>query len=109
MSKGFAGMLAFVLVLISSLVWAGPFLVCDPYPVDVQVQGFKGTVNGMPFDTPYALHPSGVPIVYDCAGLGPEKWDFVNIRAYNVRGESVGVPFVYPSIPGNPAGMRYLK
>ncbi len=86
-----------------------PFLVCDPYPADVQVQGFRGTINGVAFDTPYSLHSSGATIVYDCAGLGPEKWDFINIRAYNVRGESVGLPFVYPALPGSPANLRRVQ
>ncbi len=85
------------------------FLVCDPYPADVQVQGFKGKINGVTFDTPYSLHPSGAAIVYDCANLGPEKWDFVNIRAYNVRGEGVGIPFVYPALPGSLVNPRLVQ
>lgn len=98
--------LALVLVLIPTVAFAGPFLVCDPYSTDDQVQGFKGTVNGTAFNTPYALHPSGGAILFDCADLGSGKWDFVNIRAYNVRGESIGVPFVFPALPGSPAGMK---
>ena len=90
------------------LCWAD-FLVCDAYPVDVQVQGFKGTVNGVAFTTPYALHASGAAIIYDCTPLGSGKWDFTNIRAYNVRGESVGVPFVYPALPGSPANLRKVQ
>ena len=85
------------------------FLVCDPYPADVQVQGFRGTVNGTAFDTPYALHASGAAIVYDCSSLGSGKWDFVNIRAYNVRGESVGMGFVYPGLPAGPANLRRVQ
>lgn len=100
------------------LGWAES-LVCDPYPADVQVQGFRGSVivyntssgmmDGIAFDTPYALHASGAAIVYDCFNLGDGKWDFVNIRAYNVRGESVGVPFVYPALPGSPAKLRKVE
>ncbi len=85
---------------------AGPYLLCNVPPVDEQVLGYKGTVNGTAFTTPYALHASGAAIIYDCATLGSGKWDFINIRAYNVRGESAGIPFVYPALPGSPATMR---
>ena len=106
---GIAILLGLTLAVVTyGLVWAD-FLVCDPYPADVQVQGFKGTVNGTAFDTPYALHASGAAIVYDCSGLGSGKWDFVNIRAYNVRGESVGVGFTYPAVPGSPANLRKVQ
>lgn len=85
------------------------FLVCDPYAADDQIQGFRGTINGQAFDTPYSLHPSGAAIVYDCSALGPEKWNFQNIRAYNVRGESVPpVSFVFPALPVAPAKFRLL-
>jgi len=92
-----------------AVIWANPFLVCDAYPTDAEIQGFRGTVNGVVFDTPYSLHASGAAIIYDCVGLGSEKWNFVNIRAYNVRGESVNVPFVYPALPGDPAMMRIVQ
>ncbi len=104
--------------LIFGQVWADS-LVCDPYPADVQVQGFRGSVivyntssgmmDGIAFDTPYALHASGAAIVYDCSSLGSGKWDFVNVRAYNVRGESIGVGFTYPALPGSPANLRKVE
>ena len=102
-------MLVLFLILVPSLLWAGPFLVCDSYPAGDQPIGFRGTINGVAFETPYALHPTDGAIVYDCAALGPEKWDFQNIRAYNARGESVGIPFVWPALPGSPAGMRLIQ
>ena len=96
------------LVLIPSAVLAES-LVCNAYPVGEEPTGFRGTINGVAFDNPYSLHASGAALIYDCAGLGPEKWDFKNIRAYNVRGESVGIPFVWPALPGSPAGMRLIQ
>lgn len=102
-------LLGFVLFYLAyGLGWAAPFLVCDAPVADEQVIGYKGTVNGTPFTTPYALHSSGAAIIYDCAALGSGKWDFVNVRAYNVRGESTGVPFVYPGIPGSPANRKIV-
>ena len=92
-----------------AVIWAAPFLVCDAYPADVGVQGFRGTVNGVAFDTPYSLHASGAAIVYDCAGLGPEKWDFINLRAYNVRGEGASTPFAYPALPGSLVNPRLVQ
>jgi len=91
-----------------AVIWASPFLVCDAYPVDAEIQGFRGVVNGTPFDTPYSLHASGAAVIYDCVGLGPEKWDFQNVRAYNIRGEGTAVPFVYPMIPSGPANQRIV-
>ena len=91
------------------LCWAAPFLVCNAPSADEGVLGYKGTVNGTAFTTPYALHASGSAIIYDCATLGSGKWDFVNIRAYNLRGESVGIPFVYPALPGSPVNLRLVQ
>ena len=81
-------------------------LVCNPYPADVQVQGFRGTVNGQAFDTPYTVDKDGDAVIYVCDGLGDEAWLFADVRAYNVRGESAGIPFAYPALPGSPSSIR---
>jgi hypothetical protein len=99
--------LVMIFLTIPSFVFAAPFFTCDPYPADQQVQGFKGTVNGLAFDTVYKLHTTGKAIIYDCVGLPADlKWDFQNVRAYNVRGESVGLPFIYPAKPQSLSGQK---
>ena len=84
-------------VLASAQDW---YLVCDPLDSSLQIQGFKGTFNGTPFDTnTYVLH-SGKAIIYNFGSMLPSgSLDFKNLRAYNVRGEGGGVDFFYPAAP----------
>lgn len=92
------------LILLPSLASAASIsLVCDPYAPEVQVQGFRGTINGIAFDTPYSVNAYNEAVIYDCTGLGDEAWIFANVRAYNARGESAGVPFVWPALPESPS------
>jgi hypothetical protein len=103
-------LLVIVLLSFPCFAWASPFLVCDPYPADQLVIGFRGTVNGTNFDIPYALTSDKTgAIIYDCAALGDGAWNFTNIRAYNTRGESTGIPFAYPALPGAPSRTRVSK
>ena len=76
-------------------------LYCDPLDASLQIQGFKGTLNGTPFDTnTYQLDSQGKAIVYSFGPtLPPNSLDFKNLRAYNVRGEGAGVDFFYPGAP----------
>ena len=96
------------------MVCIGLLLVCDPYQPVYQVQGFRGEINGQAFDTPYTeVDDPGATfgksaVIYDCNGLGDEAWKFTNVRAYNVRGESVGIPFDYPAKPPSISG-THLK
>jgi len=85
-------------ILASAQDW---YLVCDPLDSSLQIQGFKGTFNGTPFDTTsYQLHTSGKAIVYSFGPTLPAgALDFKNLRAYNVRSEGGGVDFYYPAAP----------
>ena len=84
-----------------SALAADYFLVCDPLDASLQIQGFKGMLNGIPFDTTsYQLHTSGKAIVYSFGPTLPAgALDFKNLRAYNVRSEGGGVDFYYPAAP----------
>ena len=97
--------LAVMILLIASSAYGAPFLICDIPPADQQVQGVKGEVDGTAFTTLYKLQGPGI-LIYDIGVLSPAKHSFTNIRLYNIRGESVTVPFDLPAIPGPPLNIR---
>ena len=101
--------LAFILML-STPVFASPFLVCDPYDVSVGVTKFTGTIDGVPFETPYSLHPTGPAVVFDMVNMDLKvPHTFGDIRAWNVAGRSdPGVTFVSPISPNAPLNLRFI-
>ena len=92
------------LLLLAAPAVAAPYLVCDVPPAGDQVVGVRGSVDGTAFEQPYKLQSGGV-LIYDVGTLTPAKHVFTNIHFYNVRGDSVGVPFDLPSIPGPPSNI----
>lgn len=84
-----------VLILVPVTVMAGPFVVSDPYPSSgQQPDGFRGTVNGVGFDVPYATDANGLRYFnLDLAGMWLTGTNSLIVRAYNIWGESETVPF----------------
>lgn len=101
--------LILAMVLIPCSVMAAPFLVCDA-PTG-QVTKYTGTVDGTPFETPYALHPSGAAIIYDMAALDLTiPHNFGAIKACNVIGCSdPAISFTSPTKPVAPVNLRFVN
>ena len=97
--------LSVLFVLLASTVYAAPFLVCDIPPADYQITAVAGMIDGTAFTTPYTVHGTDL-LVYDIGTLSSAKHSFTNVRFQNARGESAGVPFDIPSLPGQPAALH---
>ncbi len=104
-----------VLVFVGVVVvtcFATPFLVCDKPASSEQVLKYTGKVDGVAFETPYTVHPSGtVAIVYDMAPLNlTVVHSFSDIKACNALGCSdPAVSFQSPPKPGSPANIRFIN
>ena len=93
-ATGMAGMV----VLTAALIYAEPFLVCDPAPAEEYVDGYVLSLNGDETE-----HPS--PFKYDLADL-PEGTYEVALRAKSIWG--VSEPSVInfrKAVPVAPSGM----
>ena len=103
-------LLALIFLLMATPVFASPFLVCEAYDVSVGVTKFTGTVDGVPFETAYSLHPTGPAIVFDMVNMDLKvPHTFGDIRAWNVAGRSdPGVTFVSPIVPNAPLNLRFI-
>ncbi len=101
--------LVLAIILCASFVQAAPFLVCDT-PTG-QVTKYTGTVDGTPFETPYAIHPSGAAIIYDMAPLNLTlPHNFGDLRACNAIGCSdPAVSFTSPTKPVAPVNLRFVN
>ena len=89
------------LLLLAAPAVAAPYLVCDVPPAGDQIAGVRGSVDGTAFEQPYKLQSGGL-LIYDVGTLTPAKHSFTNIHLFNIRGESVSVPFDLPAVPGPP-------
>lgn len=98
-----------IILLISSLACATPFLVCDK-PTD-QVDKYTGKVDGVSFETPFSLHPKGDAIVYNMEGMDLTIiHNFSDIRACNVMGCSTpGTSFSSPTRPSAPVNLKFVN
>ena len=90
------------IILLSSTAWAGPFLVCDPYPVDSQPTHYQMKVDGVAVQTPYGqMAGEGNSVVLDLQGYSSGPHAVTDIQACNARGCSEP-PLAY-GVPGRPA------
>lgn len=90
-----------ILLLWSSVVWANPFLVCDP---QIDVDEYIVTFDGVP-ETILYNESGGVVILKDLVGIATGSHN-VDVKAKNIWGESVSVPFGFvKSLPGAPTGI----
>ena len=98
-----------MVLLCSSIAYANPFLVCDPYPAEQEVTYFSMLVDGSAVSVPYALHSSGAAIVLDLGQLNISSHQITEIKACNVRGCGDPVPlFSVPGIPSSLNGLRLI-
>lgn len=102
-----------VVLLFPSLVFAGPFLICDPYPTtSVQPTEFSLIVDGgSAIISPAVTVTGGVRLHYDLAGI-PTGSHTVTVKAVRIdpvwgRLESATTPFsfVRPAAPAAPVGI----
>ena len=98
-----------MILLCSSIAYANPFLVCDPYPAEQEVTYFSMLVDGSSVNVPYTLHSSGVAVVLDLGPLSVSAHQITEIKACNVRGCGDPVPlFGVPGIPNSLNGLRLI-
>ena len=108
--KGIAGAMSkktaifiFALLLLPTLAFAAPFLVCDPQPkTDVTHYVITGDINvTIPAKD---LGDGTVRLVYDLGNVAEGPYD-LQVKAKNEWGESVAVPFDFvkalPVVPEN--------
>jgi hypothetical protein len=100
-----------IFLCLTPLVMAKPFVVCDPYPAVMDLDGFRIQFDGGAWvDIPLSLNPDGTKqIHYD---LGPLNLSagthVVKAKAYNVWGDSdESPPFSFSAgKPGSPSILR---
>lgn len=91
-----------IIIFTVSTAWAGPFLVCDPYPADSQPTHYAMRVDGVAVQTPYgAVASDGGSVVLDLQGYSSGPHAVTDIVACNARGCSEP-PLAY-GVPGLPA------
>ena len=89
------------IIFTASTAWAGPYLVCDPYPADSQPTHYSMKVDGVAVQTPYGqLAGAGNSIVLDLQAYDNGPHAVTDIVACNARGCSEP-PLAY-SVPGLP-------
>jgi len=95
-------LLAFI--FIPSLVFAAPFLVCDP---QTNVTHYVVTIDGNTTEVlAFDLGNGTVMLRYDLEGISAGTHN-TELKAKNIWGESVAVPFVFvKAIPVAPGGTR---
>jgi hypothetical protein len=90
------------IILFTSTAWAGPFLVCDPYPAEDAVTHFTMKVDGTLVTTPYAATAEHA-VVLDLQGLDTKAHQITDIAACNARGCSdPPLAFAVPELPALP-------
>lgn len=90
------------IILFASTAWAGPLLVCDPYPADSGVTHFTMKVDGVAVTTPYTA-TAEYAVVLDLQGLDTKAHQITDIAACNARGCSdPPLVFVVPALPAPP-------
>ena len=101
-------MFVFVLLL-PTVVWSAPFLVCDPYTnPDAMPSEFVMTVNGVVKTVPYAMHPTtDAAIVVDLQPWVGQTIRIENIRACNEGGCSDPVPLFL--VRGRPVSLNGIR
>jgi hypothetical protein len=98
--------LAFCLVLLSfAVAFGNPFLVCDP---QTDVDEYVVTIDGVTTTEPYqevVFSDGTYAVIKDLDGI-PDGTHNVSVKAKNMWGESVSVPFVFSSVkPSSPSGI----
>ena len=88
------------IILFASTAWAGPLLVCDPYPAEDAITHFTMKVDWVATQTPYTA-TAEYAVVLDLQGYSSGPHAVTDIVACNARGCSEP-PLVY-DVPGRPA------
>ena len=89
-----------IIILIGSLAFADPFLVCDDPPAEQQVTGYECFQDGVSIGTTPA------PLNFDLAGITPGTYNFTCV-AFNVWGVSQpSDPYISPPIVGPPSNLN---
>ena len=102
-------------LLMSSVAFASPFIVCDPYPVGVsQPDQFILTIDaGSPITSPAETLADGTKrLKYDLAGISTGTHSVTVKARIDLWGlESTSVPFSLekPSVAASPAGLKLVK
>ena len=106
MKKLFALIITVALLLICSPVFAAPFLVCDPQSnTDEYIIIFDGTEEIVAYNE----QPEGYVILKDLVGIA-EGSHHIEIKARNMWGESIAVPFDFTKVlPGKPINIELKK
>ena len=90
------------IIFTTSSAWAGPLLVCDPYPAEDAITHFTMKVDGTLVTTTYTA-TAEYAVVLDLQGLDTKAHQITDIQACNARGCS-DPPLVYgvPALPKSP-------
>jgi len=96
-------MIFFGFILMPMLAFADPYLVCDPQ-TNVTHYVITGDIN---ITVPATdLGDGTVRLQYDLAGIAAKPYD-LQVKAKNIWGESVAVPFDFvKALPAVPAAIR---
>ena len=90
------------IILFASTAWAGPLLVCDPYPAEDAITHFTMKVDGALVTTIYTA-TSDYAVVLDLQGLDTKAHQITDIAACNARGCSdPPLVFAVPALPASP-------
>lgn len=102
-------LLIVILLLIPTIAWSAPFLVCDPYPTSVvQPTYFSLVIDGGSAiqSTPEVLTDNSVRLHYDLTGIATGAHN-ITAAACDVWGCSSAVPFGFTrTVPGAPANLK---
>jgi hypothetical protein len=100
----------FIFLCFTSLAVAKPFVVCDPLPATLDIEGFQLQFDGGAWITvPAVVNPDGTKqIKYDLSPLSLTGTHVVKARAYNmwVEGDE-SLPFSF--VAGKPGGIITLR
>jgi hypothetical protein len=102
--------LALLIMLIPSVVFGSPFLVCDPIQQSFEVTEFILEIDGQVISVPPEVLPDGTfRIFYDLAGITNGNHT-IRAKAKNIWGESSwSAPFDFTSgMPTIPGGYRII-
>ena len=95
--------LVLLLVLLPSLAFGAPFLVCDAPPAEQQITGYEIYVDGVWFASPV-----GEVLNYDLVGMEPGQYTFT-AKACNIWGCSAeSDPILSPMSPTTPSNGRLV-
>jgi len=102
----------FVCLLIAGPVWSAPFLTCDPYAADTQVDFKVRFDGGVWLDVAATVNTDGTRYLrMDVAPVNLASGTHtVEVRAVNMWAESPTTPFSFSkSVPEAPASTRLSK